>query len=269
MTEFNMTNTIDVPTSAGIYAIKNTLNGKMYVGSTSQFKKRWRRHRQALRGNYHHSPHLQRSYNKIGENRFVFIVLEACENVRETLIFLEQKYMDELHPEYNVKKTAQFHFDGCTKKQKERAVEAKGKQIDEYDLDGNYIKTWKCMSDAARYYKIGVPTITFACKSKQHHTSGHLFFYKGVVTKEYVKDFCNKKLYKKRKKYPKSHSVKQQHAVNQYDMHGNFIKNWDSIQEAAKALGIKAESNISMCCSGKYKHCKHFIWRYADDEFTK
>ena len=264
MIEYKMTDTINVPTTSGIYAIKNILNNKMYIGSTSSFKRRWRRHRQALRGNYHHSPHLQRSYNKLGESKFVFIVLEECENIRDTLILLEQKYMDELHPEYNVRKTAQFHYDGCTEKQKTSAVETKGKPIDEFDLNGKYIRTWNCMSDAAKYYNTDTTNISYACKSKQHQASGHIFFYKDEVTEEYVKDFCNKKLYKKRKKYPKSHTIKQQRAVNQYDMDGNFIKRWDSIKEAAKSLGIKAKSNISMCCSGKHKHCKHFIWRYAE-----
>lgn len=264
MIEYKMTDTINVPITAGIYAIKNTLNNKMYIGSTTCFKTRWRRHRQALRGNYHHSPHLQRSYNKIGESRFVFIVLEECENIRETLILLEQKYMNELCPEYNIRKTAQFHFDGCTDKQKISAVETKGKPVDEFDLNGNYVKTWDCMSDAAKYYNTDTSNISYACKSKQHHASGHIFFYKDEVTEAYVKDFCKKKLYKKRRKYPISHTIKQQHAVNQYDMDGNFIKRWESIKEAAKVLGIKAKSNISMCCLGKYKHCKHFIWRYAE-----
>lgn len=264
MVEYKMTDTINVPITAGIYAIKNTLNNKMYIGSTACFKNRWRRHRQCLRGNYHHSPHLQSSYNKLGESRFVFIVLEECENIRETLILLEQKYMDELQPEYNVRKTAQFHFDRCTEKQKISAVETKGKPVDEFDLNGNYIKTWNCMSDAAKHHNTDTSNISYACKSKQHQLLGHLFFYKDDVTKEYVKDFCNKKLYKKRRKYSNSHALKQQHAVNQYDMNGNFIKHWDSIKEAAKALGVKAKSNISMCCSGKYKHCKHFIWRYAE-----
>lgn len=26
-------------------------------------------------------------------------------------------------------------------------------KIDQYDLDGNYIKTWNCLNDAVRYYK--------------------------------------------------------------------------------------------------------------------
>lgn len=264
MIEYKMTDTINVPTTSGIYAIKNTLNNKMYIGSTACFKTRWRRHRQCLRGGYHHSVHLQRSYDKLGESRFVFIILEECENIRDTLILLEQKYMDELHPDYNICRTAQFHFDGCTEKQKISAIKTKGKAIDEFDLNGNFVKKWNCMSDASRNYNINVSNIAIACKSKQHQACGRLFFYSDTVTEDFVKDFCDRKLYKKRKKYPTSHTLKQQHAVNQYDMNGDFIKRWDSIKEAAKTLGIKAESNISMCCSGKYKHCKHFIWRYAE-----
>lgn len=264
MIEYKMTDTINVPITAGIYAIKNTLNNKMYIGSTACFKNRWRRHRQCLRGNYHHSPHLQRSYNKLGESRFVFIVLEECENIRETLILLEQKYMDELHPEYNVRKTAQLHSKGCTEKQKTNAIETKGKPVDEFDLNGNFIRKWDCISSAARNLNIFSANIAKACKSKQHQASGKLFFYANTVTEDFVKDFCKKKLYKKRRKYPISHALKQQHAVNQYDMNGNFIRRWDSINEAGKAIGLKSKSNIVMCCQGKYKHCKHFIWRYAE-----
>ena len=120
------------------------------------------------------------------------------------------------------------------------------------------------MSDAAKHHNTDTSNISYACKSKQHQLLGHLFFYKDDVTEDFVKDFCKKKIYRKRRKYPISHALKQQHAVNQYDMNGNFIRRWDSINEAAKSLGIKAKSNISMCCSGKYKHCKHFIWRYTE-----
>ena len=45
-------------------------------------------------------------------------------------------------------------------------------------------------------YNISVSNIAIACKSKQHQTCGKLFFYSNTVTEEYVKDFCNKKLYK-------------------------------------------------------------------------
>lgn len=48
--------------------------------------------------------------------------------------------------------------------------------------------------------------------------------------------------------------------VSQYSLNGEFIKTWDSIREAAIELKIE-ESNITMCCSGKYKYSGGFQWR--------
>lgn len=51
--------------------------------------------------------------------------------------------------------------------------------------------------------------------------------------------------------------------INQYDLNGNFIKEWDSLFKASKSLGI-CKSGICQCCNGKYKTSNGFIWRYAD-----
>ena len=47
--------------------------------------------------------------------------------------------------------------------------------------------------------------------------------------------------------------------VLQYDLDGNFIKEWESISEAKKRLGI---NNITYACNGKYKHAGGYIWKY-------
>lgn len=62
----------------GIYGIKNLLNGKMYVGQSKDIKHRWRSHRMELRNNRHINNHLQRAYNKYGEEYFVFGIIEEC-----------------------------------------------------------------------------------------------------------------------------------------------------------------------------------------------
>ena len=49
--------------------------------------------------------------------------------------------------------------------------------------------------------------------------------------------------------------------VNQYDLNGNFIKKWESVSEAQKALNI---SHISECCRDIRKKTHNFIWRYDD-----
>ena len=51
---------------SGIYQIKNTLNGKVYVGSAKDFEKRWKRHFKDLENGVHSSIKFQRSFNKHG-----------------------------------------------------------------------------------------------------------------------------------------------------------------------------------------------------------
>lgn len=50
--------------------------------------------------------------------------------------------------------------------------------------------------------------------------------------------------------------------VNQYDINGNFIKQWNYIREVQKALNIN-NANIVACCKGKRKTAGGYIWRYA------
>jgi group I intron endonuclease len=90
---------------SGIYEIKNTLNNHRYVGSSVNIPKRFGEHRSTLRNNNHHSNYLQKAWNKYGEQHFEFNILEVCEPIKDTLLFLEQKYLD-LNPEYNICKNA-------------------------------------------------------------------------------------------------------------------------------------------------------------------
>jgi group I intron endonuclease len=59
-----------------IYKIINLVNDKFYVGSTTNKKVRFREHRKQLRGNRHHCKHLQYAWNKYGESKFNFVVIE-------------------------------------------------------------------------------------------------------------------------------------------------------------------------------------------------
>ena len=63
----------------GIYAIKNKVSGKIYIGQSTNIENRWYKHKTSLRHNYHGNYHLQCSWNKYGEDSFEFSVLEECE----------------------------------------------------------------------------------------------------------------------------------------------------------------------------------------------
>lgn len=62
----------------GIYKILNKVNNKVYIGSATDIRKRWRDHKWYLNHNKHHNSHLQSSWNKYGAEAFEFLVLLEC-----------------------------------------------------------------------------------------------------------------------------------------------------------------------------------------------
>jgi group I intron endonuclease len=86
---------------SGVYEIKNTLNNHRYVGSSVNILKRFMSHKYSLWNGKHRSIKLQRAWDKYGEEHFEFNILETCESIKDTLLFIEQKYLD-LKPEYNI-----------------------------------------------------------------------------------------------------------------------------------------------------------------------
>jgi group I intron endonuclease len=85
-----------------IYQILNKKNNKFYIGSSNNIENRFRSHKYKLRKNIHHSPILQKSYNKYGKNNFEFRILEETDNLLER----EQYYLDKLKPKYNISLSA-------------------------------------------------------------------------------------------------------------------------------------------------------------------
>lgn len=62
----------------GIYAIKNKINNKMYIGKSINIENRWREHVKELNNNRHYNTYLQASWNKYKEDNFQFLVIEEC-----------------------------------------------------------------------------------------------------------------------------------------------------------------------------------------------
>jgi group I intron endonuclease len=83
---------------SGIYKITNTINGKFYIGSSKNIEFRWNDHKQYLRGNYHVNPKLQNAWNKYGEDKFIFEILEETESSQEILFDRENYYLSTLKP---------------------------------------------------------------------------------------------------------------------------------------------------------------------------
>ena len=78
--------------NCGIYKITN-INGKVYIGSSVNIKQRLKNHVYCFRNNKHYNSYLQRSWNKSGEESFIFEVLLYC--AEENLLFYEDRAIDE------------------------------------------------------------------------------------------------------------------------------------------------------------------------------
>lgn len=80
--------------NSGIYKITNKVNGKFYIGSSNNIKRRWMHHKSNLRNGTHVNIHLQRSYDKHGESSFVYELIKPIDPVPSLILEEEQKILD-------------------------------------------------------------------------------------------------------------------------------------------------------------------------------
>jgi group I intron endonuclease len=81
---------------SGVYAIRNLVSGRIYVGSSANIKHRWMTHRHQLNNGTHHSRLLQRSWEKHGAMAFSFEIIEIVETT-DDLLSREQYWIDALN----------------------------------------------------------------------------------------------------------------------------------------------------------------------------
>lgn len=80
----------------GIYEIRNIVNDKVYIGQSIHLEERIKRHKRELKKGIHYNKHLQRSYDKYGDENFVYTIL-YCADENEDLDKLEQQYIEQTH----------------------------------------------------------------------------------------------------------------------------------------------------------------------------
>ncbi|EJQ48276.1 GIY-YIG nuclease [Bacillus wiedmannii] len=83
--------------NCGIYLIINKENRKFYIGSSNNFKVRFKTHRNQLNANRHHSKHLQAAWNLYGENKFEFKGIIELPDDKNILHKIEQSLLSQYY----------------------------------------------------------------------------------------------------------------------------------------------------------------------------
>lgn len=119
----------------------------------------------------------------------------------------------------------------------------KGKPVCQYDLNGNLIKEYTSTREAADALNCDIHTITYACSGRTKTGKGYVWKYKD---KDAVIQF------------------KQRKCVLQFNLNGELLNEFSSVQEASKQSGY-AISSITSACNGRVKSCGGYVWRYKDN----
>jgi len=122
----------------------------------------------------------------------------------------------------------------------------KRKPVYQYDLDGNFIKKFKCGLQAEQ--ELGFTIVHAIYVSKRGYTHGFLF-----SLEPHTKEYWNK-VTKENKG-----SIRR---VAQYDDNGNEITRFNTVTEAAKAMNVTVTC-ISNCCRGKTIHAAGYRWKFV------
>lgn len=215
-------------TNSGIYSIKNLINGKMYIGSSVNIRRRLityaNSHLKLLTLNKHSNPHLQNSWNKYGEDNFSFNIIELVDD-KNLLLEREQFYMDkfktyDINIGYNIAKIAGSTLGVKLSEETKQKMSISKKGIKRSE------SVRQILSDASKGIKNSFYGKIHSTESKQKISLNNsrrqvVYQFKGAI----------------------------------------LVNTYYSVNEAAKITGIK-KSNISACARNINATAGGFSWKY-------
>lgn len=235
---------MDISSNIGIYKITSP-TGRIYIGQSINLKNREKQHKNINESKKQIK--LYRSFNKYGIINHKFEIIEYCklEELDNKEIYWGNFY-DVLNHGLNCKlgKGRGLVSNDLKEKMKISNKRKKIKPVLQYDLHGNFIKKWDAIKDAEDYLKTENHTnISACCLGKQKSAWGYIWKYQKGPIETKIK------------------GIKHTLIVEQYDLEGNFIKEWESVKQIKEILGF-AYSTIYECLNGKWKQTNGYIWKY-------
>ena len=254
-------------------------SGKCYIGQTIRERKR-RNTFKNIKMHYAGGK-IDKAREKYGPENFKYVVEERLEEdtlenlmskLNEREIYYIQKY-DSYYNGYNSTLGGEGGYGKiCSEELKLKLSNKFSKKVVQYDLGGNFIKIWKSAKEVEETLNIKRDNIQSCCIGKNKQASGFIWKYLENISsiEDVVKGFSIEKQKKINNMcpsiyYKNGHVYKR---ILQYNILGNFIKEWDSIKDAATFYNAKPNS-LSQCCNGDSKTCAGFIWKFYSENYPK
>jgi group I intron endonuclease len=227
----------------GIYQIRCTINNIVYIGSTNvSFQKRWNKHKSSLKSNKHDNVYLQKIWNDVGEDNFIFEILEDLSHI-DDVEYIRSRESIYLTPVFNKGRDFCFNLSdhingGNTVKDPEIRNKLSNSIRDSYDDELRNIRrehAYKNNTIKNALLKVNTPEWKIAHK---------------LAVQKLAKDPT---WIKKMKDIGKLTSKK---------VGNNLGETFDSITEASLKTGC-ARSNIRQCINGNIKSSLGRVWFFV------
>lgn len=214
---------------SGIYKVTNQINNKSYIGKSKDIHTRWRAHHtEPFNSNSDmYESLIYRAIRKYGIDNFTFEILEYC--TEEKLNEREKFWIEYYH------------------------TWIKDELCQGYNMTPG--------GETTHFEKIYDRKLILQLwnEGKSHQEIlEQVRCTKGSLT--YILDELGVSTNERRRRGASYKSKK----VIQYNLNGNFIKEYNSISDASRATGIPT-GNISKNCKGGLKTAGKYIWKYKDN----
>lgn len=210
-----------------IYKITNKINNKIYIGETTRnLNVRWNEHKhEALSNGHGYNYHIHNAMRKYGIDNFNIEIIDNCPD--EERFKLETKYIKEYNSTNpDIGYNTVVEGEGSTLIATETILEAWKEGL-----------TIKETAELLGIHKSTVSHRLHACNISEDEIKNRF--------SQSVKDRCS-------------------YIVEQYDLSGNFVREWGSASECGR--NGYSQTMISNVCRQEQITAHGYIWKYKQDE---